>query len=209
MKSISLCRLLGIIFILSGVAKAFNVNSFAYEVRLYADAYFWEGLSFWATPIAVAVCAIEIFFGLLALHKDYCTLCSIVFLGLLSFFTWLTGINYFTPSLLGSIESCGCFGELIHFSPLASFIKSAVLLVGATLNLFFSCQKEESCNNQILSRDWKWISLTGPASLLLPLFSLFTLESIEHITYSIFYIAICLTTVFFLIAKGRFQWKIK
>ena len=59
MKQITLCRILGTIFILSGVAKAFNVNTFAYEVRLYADAYLWDGLVCWATPIAVLVCTVE------------------------------------------------------------------------------------------------------------------------------------------------------
>lgn len=111
MKQITLCRILGTIFILSGVAKAFNVYSFAYEVRLYADAYLWEGLAYWATPIAVLVCTAEIFFGLLALRQDYSKVCSVVFFVLLTFFTWLTAVNYFTPSLFGSIESCGCFGE--------------------------------------------------------------------------------------------------
>ena len=55
----------------------------------------------------------------------------------LTFFVWLTGDNYFNPSPLGRIESCGCFGELIHFTPLASFIKSLVLWCMATTNLFY------------------------------------------------------------------------
>lgn len=37
---------------------------------------------------------------------------------------------------MGSIESCGCFGELIHFTPLTSFIKSVVLLMMAILYLY-------------------------------------------------------------------------
>ena len=123
MKRITLNRILGIIFILSGVAKSFNVNSFAYEVRLYADAYFWDGLAYWATPIAVLVCTAEIFFGLLSQRRDYTRVCSVIFFVPLTIFTWLSSINYFAPSLFGSIDSCGRFGELIHFSPLASFVK--------------------------------------------------------------------------------------
>ena len=37
---------------------------------------------------------------------------------------------------MGSIESCGCFGELVHFSPLGAFIKSLVLFVVSLVNLF-------------------------------------------------------------------------
>lgn len=147
MKQITLCRILGTIFILSGVAKAFNVNTFAYEVRLYADAYLWDGLVCWATPIAVLVCTVEILFGLMAMKRDFSRVCSIVFFSLLSFFTWLTAVNYFAPSLFGSIESCGGFGELIHFSPLASFVKSAVMWSGAcVLFVWAFCDKRCAIN---------------------------------------------------------------
>lgn len=39
-------RILGCIFILSGIAKAFNIGSFAHAVRLYVDAYHWDGLAY-------------------------------------------------------------------------------------------------------------------------------------------------------------------
>ena len=47
----------------------------------------------------------------------------------MTFFIYLTGVNYLSPTLLGSIESCGCFGELIHFSAKGSFIKTIVLWI--------------------------------------------------------------------------------
>ncbi len=209
MKQITLCRILGTIFILSGVAKAFNVNSFAYEVRLYSDAYFWDGLAYWATPIAVLVCSAEIFFGLLALRQDYSKVCSVVFFVLLTFFTWLTAVNYFAPSLFGSIESCGCFGELIHFSPLASFIKSAVMWVVTTCCLFERIQSGDAWFNQTNSSEKGLIAIVSFTSFLLPLFSLYTIEIMEHIIYSILYFAICNASVIFLVAKGRCRCKTK
>ena len=203
MKQITLNRILGTIFILSGVAKAFNVNSFAYEVRLYSDAYFWVGLGYWATPIAVLVCTAEIFFGLLALRQDYSKVCSVVFFVLLTFFTWLTAVNYFAPSLFGSIESCGCFGELIHFSPLASFVKSAVLWVVATYCLFEDIQSGNAWFNKTNSSEKRVIAIVSFTSFILPLFSLYTIEIMEHIIYSILYFAICAVFSLLLYASGK------
>ena len=190
MTRLTLCRLLGIIFLLSGVAKAFNVNSFAYEVRLYADAYFWDGLAYWATPIAVLVCSAEIFFGLLALRQDYSRVCSVVFFVLLTFFTWLTAVNYFAPSLFGSIESCGCFGELIHFSPLASFIKSAVMWMMACI-IFFT----EATNKAIKNIPTTIINSSTTCSMIiaiiLPVISLLTIEIVNKGLYTILYVICC------------------
>ena len=118
---------LGVCFILSGVMKAVNVYSFAQEIRLYMEVYMDSFCVQWIVEIAVLVCAIETITGLLALRKKYEPIVAVIFLGMMSFFVWLTGMNLFCPSLMGSIESCGCFGELIHFSPLASFVKSVVL----------------------------------------------------------------------------------
>lgn len=126
------------VFIFSGVSKAINIPAFAYEVRMYSDAYLMDGIGYWSQPIAVMVCALEIMVGLLALHTRYMKICSIVMLLMLSFFVWLTGINYFCPSIMGSIESCGCFGELIHFSPLGAFLKSVVFFLFAIcITVFF------------------------------------------------------------------------
>jgi hypothetical protein len=45
----------------------------------------------------------------------------------LGFFTYITYINY--TDLYGGIESCGCFGELIHFTPASSFYKNIALFI--------------------------------------------------------------------------------
>ncbi len=130
--------ILSCVFILSGVSKAINVPAFAYEVRMYSDAYLMDGIGYWSQPIAVLVCAMEILVGLLALRTRYMKICCIVMLLMLSFFVWLTGINYFCPSIMGSVESCGCFGELIHFTPLGAFLKSVTLFLFAIcITVFF------------------------------------------------------------------------
>ena len=68
-------------------------------------------------------------------------LSAFAFVAILSFFVFLTGVNLFFPTVIGSIEACGCFGELIHFTPLSSFIKSVILLVIAIANLYIVYQQ--------------------------------------------------------------------
>ena len=188
--------MLGVCFILSGVMKAVNVYSFAQEIRLYVEAYMDSYFVQWTVEIAVAICAIETITGLLALRKKYAPIVSIVFLGMMSFFVWLTGINLFYPSLMGSIESCGCFGELIHFSPLASFVKSVVLWGMAVMNY------ELRFTNYLLSffnsrKPWRNILRDGTLYVTLvtgalpPVFSYLFFENMEHGYYLVGYISLC------------------
>ena len=187
---------LGVCFILSGVMKAVNVYSFAQEIRLYIEAYMDSYFVQWTVEIAVVICAIETITGLLALRKKYAPIVSIVFLGMMSFFVWLTGINLFYPSLMGSIESCGCFGELIHFSPLASFVKSVVLWGMAVMNY------ELRFTNYLLSffnsrKPWRNILRDGTlyvtlvTGALAPVYSYLFFENMEHGYYLVGYISLC------------------
>lgn len=180
------------IFILSGVSKAINIPAFAYEVRMYSDAYLLDGIGYWSQPIAVVVCALEIMVGLLALRSRYMKICSVAMLVMLSFFVWLTGINYFCPSVMGSIESCGCFGELIHFSPLGAFLKSVILetVVLCGCVVLWRCLKDWHVS--MLMRDRTTYCALG-SGLLLPLFSFFAFDNMEHVLYTTLYIAICVT----------------
>lgn len=183
--------MLGVCFILSGIMKAVNVYSFAQEIRLYAEAYMDSFCVKWTVEIAVVICAIETITGLLALRKKYASIVSIVFLGMMSFFVWLTGINLFCPSLMGSIESCGCFGELIHFSPLASFVKSVVLwgMSVGCLVLAVRCWRMMSLKS-ILQDGKMYITLVLGA--LPPLYSYFCFENMEHGWYIVGYITLCI-----------------
>ena len=187
---------LGVCFILSGVMKAVNVYSFAQEIRLYIEVYMDSFCVQWTVEIAVLICTIEIVTGLLALKKKYEPIVSVVFLGMMSFFVWLTGINLFYPSLMGSIESCGCFGELIHFSPLASFVKSVVLWGMAVMNY------ELRFTNYLLSffnsrKPWRNILRDGTLYVTLvigalpPLYSYLFFENMEHGYYLVGYISLC------------------
>ena len=129
----SLSILLGTVFILSAITKFFSLKAFGGEVMLYLEIYFNGWLSNNSTHIAQLVCLIELTTGIFYLLPKVNRFANLAGLAALSFFVYLTGDNYFNPSMVGRIESCGCFGELIHFTPLESFMKSCALWVIALI----------------------------------------------------------------------------
>ncbi len=173
---------LGVCFVLSGTMKAVNVYSFAQEIRLYIEAYFDTIMLPWTVEIAVVICSIETVTGMFALKKKYSMVVSATFFMMMSFFLWLTGVNYFSPSLLGSIESCGCFGELIHFSSMESFAKSTVLWILATalLGLYLTTGWQVSIKALLLERETYLFVIVGIAPAL---YSYFCFENMEHRFY--------------------------
>lgn len=126
--SISFLRItLGIVFIASSLLKVVSIKTFAMEVSDYIDLYMPQWLHGWNMICAVGVCSLELLVGVLLFWKKYVGWMSILCLMMITFFVWLTGVNFLFPTEFGSVESCGCFGELIHFTPRSSFIKSVVL----------------------------------------------------------------------------------
>ena len=120
--------ILGCLLILSAILKFVSIDSFAQEVQLYIDLYLLDFLHEWSRDIAVSVCLSELAIGILALTGLCRMMVSMMLVAMLSFFLYLTCLNAFFPSkYYGSIESCGCFGELIHFTPIEAFYKSVVL----------------------------------------------------------------------------------
>lgn len=124
-----LAMVLGVTFVASSLLKIISIRTFAMEVGEYMDLYMPKWLHGWNMPCAIGVCASELLVGVLAFWKKHVRWMSILSLVMLTFFVWLTGVNLFFPTMFGSVESCGCFGELVHFTPVGSFVKSMVLWV--------------------------------------------------------------------------------
>lgn len=122
-----LAMVLGVTFIASSLLKIISIGTFAMEVDEYIDLYMPQWLHGWNMPCAIGVCTSELLVGMLAFWKRMLRLMSTLSLVMLTFFVWLTGVNLFFPTIFGSVESCGCFGELVHFTPVGSFVKSMVL----------------------------------------------------------------------------------
>lgn len=120
--------ILGFVLISSAILKFASISSFAQEVQLYIDLYLLDFLHEWSHGVAVAVCVLELLIGILTLTGRCRMKVSMMLVAIFSFFLYLTSLNAFFPSeYFGSIESCGCFGELIHITPIESFYKSVVL----------------------------------------------------------------------------------
>lgn len=205
MNRIVIGRILGCIFVISGITKAFNISSFALEIMRYSEAYLTTALWDWANFIAITICAAEIFLGLLAIRGTYSKICSVSFLGMLTFFTWLTGINYLFPPNSGSIESCGCFGELIHFSPLGSFIKSILLLILATTSMCSSLSSGRTWNIEILIKD-VYVAISLIIGIGLPTFSNVVFELMDKHLYTMTYcclVTICVSLI------GKYLYKLQ
>lgn len=106
--------ILAITFVASGLLKGVNLDATDYLVRQYAgliNCPLTPALSFGA---AALLCMLEVFLGFASMKKDAFVLVQPIVLLLLSCFTIVTYINAISP--LARIESCGCFGEMIHLN---------------------------------------------------------------------------------------------
>lgn len=141
--------ILSVCFLLSGTLKLVSLRSFEQEVQLYGDAYIGDWVHSFSFEIAILVCVVEIVAAIMALLRQYSFVSAIAFVAMLSFFVYLTGVNLFSPTIVGSIETCGCFGELIHFTPLSSFVKSVILFLIAVANLYIVSKQDFSKKQEV------------------------------------------------------------
>lgn len=178
------------VFLLSSLLKSVNIHSFALEARMYVDAYMADWLRPFVSVGAIAVCAVEMLVALLALKRGYSRATAAGFFLMLSFFVYLTGANLFFPTVMGSIESCGCFGELVHFTPAASFAKSVALWVTALVYVVNNCRHKEPWNVIRLLRD-RYLYVCTAASVALPLYSLRGFNEMGHTAYIAGFVALC------------------
>ena len=119
-------ELLGLIFILSVVAKLAGADNF--ELYIFSLGAFPLGASF---ILARLVIALELFLGvwlMLNTHPKMSVKLAAVLLA--GFSVFLVGMI-----LKGSKDNCHCFGDLVDFTPFQSLIKNTVLAFIALLSL--------------------------------------------------------------------------
>lgn len=133
--------LLAVVFITSGGIKLFQINGFVSTVRLFVDAYFVTLSQFLVIMLSVLICLSEIGVGLGALMLRRNKLPMLLTTIMLMAFTIVTYINVFIPTSIGSIQECYCFGTVLHFSPLGSFIKSFILLILSLIQIIMAKPK--------------------------------------------------------------------
>lgn len=118
--------LLSVTFIVSGILKGVAVKGFIITVREFLDLLGLETLRPYSAILAIAICVCETAIGMLALIKRLRPILILFYTVFLAFFTIITYINL--TDTYGGIESCGCFGEVIHLGPTETFLKNLLLL---------------------------------------------------------------------------------
>lgn len=118
--------ILALTFILSSIFKWIGLKTFALTVNdfcafLGLDVLYGHGML-----LAIIICTAELVLGVAAFIPHLRKYVVWVYTLVLGYFTYITYLNLM--SLYGQIESCGCFGEVIHLTPAESFYKNVVLL---------------------------------------------------------------------------------
>ena len=158
----------GALFLFSGWVKAVDPLGTAYKLEQYFGEFesvfsdtavsfiapMFPWLSEYAVSFSVVMIVFEIVLGLMLLMGSKSKLTSWLFLGLIVFFTALTGFTYLTgyvPEGVNFFEfgkwgeynsnnmkvtDCGCFGDFIKLEPKTSFMKDVALLFPALYFVF-------------------------------------------------------------------------
>jgi len=127
----------GVLFIISGLVKANDPLGLGYKMQEFFEVWtaslsassflhpFFGTLNNHALELSLFIITIEIMAGVALLIGWKPRAVTGLLLVLIIFFTFLTGYAYGS----GKFKNCGCFGDCIPISPLASLIKDIVLLV--------------------------------------------------------------------------------
>ena len=190
-----LCCALGFVFILSAMLKAVNVFAFGNIIELFCGLLGMDVFYGYGKVLAVLICAGELFLGLLSLHPGFQRVVCWIFPVVLGYFTYITFINH--TRMYAQIESCGCFGEIVHLSAAATFYKNVVLfLLSIGLCVLSVRDRSEmmrlnlSC---IIKNVYVWLCLL--MSFVLPLFSLACMNRLGQSVYLILYLSLCLVII--------------
>ncbi len=122
----------GLLFIFSGLIKANDLLGLSYKMQEFFEVWGIAFLDDYSLVFALCMNTLEIVAGIALLIKFPYKQTLWLLLGLIIFFTFLTGYALFS----GKIKTCGCFGDCIPLTPKVSFIKDLVLMFAIIILLF-------------------------------------------------------------------------
>ena len=137
--------LVGLLFIFSGLIKANDPLGLSYKMQEFFEVWHLGFLDNYTLGLALLMNTFEIIAGIALLIKFPYKQTLWLLLGLIVFFTFLTGYALFS----GKIKTCGCFGDCIPLTPKVSFIKDVILCL-AIIILLFNHKKIKSNFNKAL-----------------------------------------------------------
>ncbi|MFT5337173.1 MAG: putative membrane protein YphA (DoxX/SURF4 family) [Luteibaculaceae bacterium] len=134
--------LVGSLFIVSGLIKANDTLGFSYKLTEYFEPAVlnMEFLIPFSWHIAFGICIVEVLLGFAVIFGQKMKQVSLVLLGMIAFFTWLT----FYSAYFNKVTDCGCFGDALKLTPWESFTKDVVLLFFVLILFVFKNKIEPS-----------------------------------------------------------------
>jgi uncharacterized membrane protein YphA (DoxX/SURF4 family) len=121
----------GLLFIFSGLIKANDPLGLCYKMQEFFEVWGIAFLDDYSLAFALSMNTLEIVAGIALLIKFPYKQTLWLLLGLILFFTFLTGYALFS----GKIKTCGCFGDCIPLTPKVSFIKDLILMLAIIILL--------------------------------------------------------------------------
>ena len=122
----------GLLFIFSGLIKANDPLGLSYKMQEFFEVWGMMYFNDYTLALSLVMNTLEIVAGIALLIKFPYKQTLWLLLGLIVFFTFLTGYALFS----GKIKTCGCFGDCIPLTPQTSFIKDILLFICIVILLF-------------------------------------------------------------------------
>ena len=122
----------GLLFIFSGLIKANDPLGLSYKMQEFFEVWGMSFFNDYTLALSLVMNTLEIVAGVALLIKFPYKQTLWLLLGLIVFFTFLTGYALFS----GKIKTCGCFGDCIPLTPQTSFIKDILLFICIVILLF-------------------------------------------------------------------------
>lgn len=117
---IALRIILGLLFVVSAVAKVLDIDPF----EMYVFSFGFFSLSFVGVVVRLCIAA-ELALGIVIATGWLPRLTRL--LTLLMLLAYCVFLGY--AALVGRMESCQCFGQLVDFDPIQSLLKNGVLIL--------------------------------------------------------------------------------
>jgi len=175
--------LLGCIFIFLGVVKGIDPFNTSLKIHEYLNLFHLDFLNGYSEVFSVALCSMEIFFGLLLVFRIFRKTSLIMLLIIMSAFTIITAILFFDPD--SYITDFGCFGESVHFSQTEVFLKNVIIL----FVLIYCCISEFTMHNihktNTKKRDLLFAVYFIFGAVAFPVYSLDYLPPMDFLGYNI------------------------
>jgi hypothetical protein len=121
-----------LLFIFSGLIKANDPLGLSYKMQEFFEVWGMSFFNDYTLALSLVMNTLEIVAGVALLIKFPYKQTLWLLLGLIVFFTFLTGYALFS----GKIKTCGCFGDCIPLTPQTSFIKDILLFICIVILLF-------------------------------------------------------------------------